>query len=449
MVTHKLKQKLLTLAVVSLVGFAGIASAAAPNPFGDVPARHWTYEAVNKLIREGVIDGEGTGSFTDSRLVTRYEMAQMVARALWNKEKASGADQELIDKLAAEFANELNTLGVHTDAAEKKREKITVWGFLHLSGQGWDNSGDFQNSTAATGDTPHANDGFYPAIGIDLFISYRVSDAWQIIIEDEAVRDLRSGGYWSPEAEGIVGASQRAGQMYADGTMGATAVKAGRFDYGAAYGLMVAAGRKGINGVQLASGDKYKKTFTYGYFRRGWTGNATNPKLISSQTDNRYAAFGYDAPLAPDANFKAAYHNITNDGSDADVFADHIRLWEVGADKMIGKDLQLFATYGQSNAGTQNKAYIAGVNYKRADLSVPGSYGLTARYIRAEAQSSIAPDNYWVSKYDWGLQGPELSGLLMFDKNFGMTFWLVSLKATDGVHSGKLKTVKAELDYFF
>ncbi|HEY3423961.1 MAG TPA: hypothetical protein VGL27_04125, partial [Negativicutes bacterium] len=129
--------------------------------------------------------------------------------------------------------------------------------------------------------------------------------------------------------------------------------------------------------------------------------------------------------------------------------SDNINLWEVGADKMLTKDLQLFATYGQSNASNQNKAYIAGVNYKRADLNVPGSYGLTARYLRAEAKASIAPDNYWVSKYDWGLEGPELSGQVIFDQNVGMMFWAASLKATDGIHTGRLNTVKAEFDFFF
>jgi hypothetical protein len=39
--------------------------------------------------------------------------------------------------------------------------------------------------------------------------------------------------------------------------------------------------------------------------------------------------------------------------------------------------------------------------------------------------------------------------MVMFDKNVGMMFWAASLKATDNIHSGKLNTVKAELDFFF
>jgi hypothetical protein len=450
-----MKKKLLAaLVVVLLVSIGGTVFAAAPaaNPFGDVPANHWSYDAVNKLKLDGIVDGDGQGSFQGDRTMTRYEMAQIVARAMWNIEKANTEDKKLIDKLTVEYGKELQSLGVRVEALEKKSDKLTVSGFLHLSDQVWNNSGDFHNSTGATGDTPHpVNDGHYPALGIDLYINYKVNDKWQIKIEDEAVRDFRTGGYWALEgaAEGAVSASQRNDQLYAEGIVGATTVKAGKFDYGAAYGLMVAPGRKGVDGVQFAVGDKQRTTFTYGYFRQRWVGNATNPYIISNSTENRYAALEFDTPLSKDSNFKTAYHSIKNNGSDATVMSDNINLWEVGADKMLTKDLQLFATYGQSNASNQNKAYIAGVNYKRADLNVPGSYGLTARYLRAEAKASIAPDNYWVSKYDWGLEGPELSGQVIFDQNVGMMFWAASLKATDGIHTGRLNTVKAEFDFFF
>jgi hypothetical protein len=450
-----MKRKLLTaLVIVFLLSFGGTALAAAPavNPFGDVPAKHWSYDAVNKLQHDGIIDGDGKGNFQGDRTMTRYEMAQVVARAMWNIEKANAEDKKLIDKLANEYGKELQSLGVRVEALEKKSDKLTFSGFLHLSEQVWNNSGDFHNSTGATGDTPHpANDGHYPALGIDLYLNYKVNDKWQVKLEDEAVKDFRTGGYWSGlgVSDGAIGGTQRMGQMYAEGVVGATTVKAGKFDYGAAYGLMVAAGRKGVDGVQFAVGDKQRTTFTYGYFRQGWAGNATNPTIISSTTENRYAALEFDTPLSKDSNFKTAYHSIKNNGTDSTVYSSNINLWEVGADKMLTKDLQLFATYGQSNASTQNKAYVAGVNYKRADLNTPGSYGLTARYLRAEAKSSIAPDNYWVSKYDWGLEGPELSGQVMFDKNVGMMFWAASLKATDGIHTGRLNTVKAEFDFFF
>ena len=69
----------------------------AANPFADVPAGHWAYESINKLAAAGVIEGYGDGSFRGDRLMTRYEMAQIVAKAM-----AQGAN---VDSLAAELCN--------------------------------------------------------------------------------------------------------------------------------------------------------------------------------------------------------------------------------------------------------------------------------------------------------------------------------------------------------
>ena len=57
------------------------ASAYAANPFSDVPAGHWAYGAVEQLVADGVIDGYANGAFAGDKLVTRYEMAQMVAKS--------------------------------------------------------------------------------------------------------------------------------------------------------------------------------------------------------------------------------------------------------------------------------------------------------------------------------------------------------------------------------
>ena len=54
----------------------------AANPFADVPAGHWAYESINKLAAAGVVEGYGDGSFRGDRLMTRYEMAQIVAKAM-------------------------------------------------------------------------------------------------------------------------------------------------------------------------------------------------------------------------------------------------------------------------------------------------------------------------------------------------------------------------------
>ena len=67
------KSIILTLALVFVLGIAGTAFAA--NPFVDVPAKHWAYDAVAKLAQAGIVDGYGDGTFKGDKTMTRYEMA--------------------------------------------------------------------------------------------------------------------------------------------------------------------------------------------------------------------------------------------------------------------------------------------------------------------------------------------------------------------------------------
>jgi len=120
------KNLIVTLALVFVLGIAGTAFAAA-NPFVDVPARHWAYDAVTKLAQAGIIDGYGDGTYRGERLATRYEMAQITAKAMARADKADAQTKALIDKLAVEFAAELNNLGVRVAKLEKNAGTIK-WG---------------------------------------------------------------------------------------------------------------------------------------------------------------------------------------------------------------------------------------------------------------------------------------------------------------------------------
>ena len=73
-------QKSLVLALALAMGIS--ATALAANPFSDVPAGHWAYGSIAKLAAAGVVDGYGDGTYRGDRLMTRYEMAQIVARAM-------------------------------------------------------------------------------------------------------------------------------------------------------------------------------------------------------------------------------------------------------------------------------------------------------------------------------------------------------------------------------
>ncbi len=124
-----MKKTLVTLlALVFVLGICATAMAAPANPFVDVPAKHWSYAAVQKLVKAGIVDGYGDGTFRGDRALTRYEMAQVTAKAMAKSDKADAEMKALIDKLAVEFAAELNNLGVRVAKLEKNASSIKFWG---------------------------------------------------------------------------------------------------------------------------------------------------------------------------------------------------------------------------------------------------------------------------------------------------------------------------------
>ena len=121
-----MKKTLVSALTTALVVGAASTTFAASNPFSDVPADHWAYDAVAQLANDGVITGYADSTFKGDRKTTRYEMAVMVARAMANSNGAtvSGNDKALLDKLAAEFGEELNNLGVRVANREKNADKV-------------------------------------------------------------------------------------------------------------------------------------------------------------------------------------------------------------------------------------------------------------------------------------------------------------------------------------
>ena len=118
-----MKKTLVSALTTALVVGAASTTFAAANPFSDVPADHWAYDAVSQLAADGVIEGYGDTTFRGNQNITRYEMAQMIAKAM-AKTDVSAADKALIDKLAAEFSDELNNLGVRVSNLERNADMV-------------------------------------------------------------------------------------------------------------------------------------------------------------------------------------------------------------------------------------------------------------------------------------------------------------------------------------
>ena len=127
-----MKRTLVSALSAALVIGAASTTFAASNPFSDVPRDHWAYDAVTQLASDGVIEGYGDGTYRGERNITRYEMAQMVARAM-AKGDMSVSDRALLDRLAAEFADELNNLGVRVSNLEKHADMVKWGGVLEYT----------------------------------------------------------------------------------------------------------------------------------------------------------------------------------------------------------------------------------------------------------------------------------------------------------------------------
>ncbi|MDO4219027.1 MAG: S-layer homology domain-containing protein [Synergistaceae bacterium] len=121
-------KKILIAVFIVIIVFA-TKTFAASNPFTDVPAGHWTYDAVALLASRGVVSGYQDGQYKGGHLATRYEMASVVARVLAkiDLEKASNEDLTLVKKLVSEFRDELNSLGVQLTDIEKKVTGLEKW----------------------------------------------------------------------------------------------------------------------------------------------------------------------------------------------------------------------------------------------------------------------------------------------------------------------------------
>ena len=105
-------QKLTTL----LNGVAGTnMKADRTTLFPDVPSNHWAYEAVSDLSRRGLVEGYPDGTFGGDRMLTRYEFAQIVYRAIQNGVQVN-------EQLVTEFSPEMALFRVDTVAKNHQGE---------------------------------------------------------------------------------------------------------------------------------------------------------------------------------------------------------------------------------------------------------------------------------------------------------------------------------------
>ena len=330
-------KKSLVLAMAMALGVT--ASAYAANPFSDVPAGHWAYDAVNKLAAEGVVDGYPDGTYGGDKLMTRYEMAQIVAKAM-----AKGAN---VDKLAAEFADELDSLGVRVANLEKKADNVKITGQIRASYRDLDNG---------------SHDGY---LRTRLFVNGQVNEDWAYTGRIEA------RNYYASESSSWDQDEVNLNWAYVTGRVGGVKVEAGRQDF--TFADVV--DNRG-DGVKLSYGNDVK---VYGWVWKASNDNwvtGSNLGLTNIDDGDRVYVAGVGAKLGV-VGADVRYYNIDN--------ARENEIWELALKGEIAKDLTLKGTYFYGDSDVDgfdgdNSGYLVGLAYRGAKASQPGSWGLYANY---------------------------------------------------------------------
>ena len=325
-------KKSLVLAMAMALGISATAFAA--NPFSDVPAGHWAYASVAKLAAAGIVDGYPDGTFKGDNLMTRYEMAQIIAKAY--AKGGIGSD----DKLMAEFADELDNLGVRVAKLEKKSDNVKIAGHARV----------------LYTDVDGADKGYDATLRTRLWVNGAINDDWKYTGMLENTQALNTN---AQESE------TKFRRAYLTGKVGDVGVTAGRYNYTVGNGFVF---DDHIDAVQLDFGKVLKASLAYG---RPVDADA----YAGPNQDGYIATLGFKTGVT---NLDAAYYNFQNYSAAGDR-----EIATIGATAEIAKDLSLVAEYLKSNdenASGDDDGYVAGLSYKGANSAQKDSYGIWAKY---------------------------------------------------------------------
>ena len=392
-------KKSLVLAMAMALGVT--ASAYAANPFSDVPAGHWAYDAVNKLAAEGVVDGYPDGTYGGDKLMTRYEMAQIVAKAM-----AKGAN---VDKLAAEFADELDSLGVRVANLEKKADNVKVTGEIRYSYR--DVDGDVNSNESV--------------LRSRLWVNGQINEDWSYTGMFENNQDF--GNETGDDKIDFA-------RAYVEGRVGGLDVVAGRYNEVTFSGNILDAN---LDMAKVSYGDKIKVSAAAGKAYDSVEVDEEADKLLDS--DDRIYIGSIEAALG-DVDAYVAYFK-TNSDMDKEI-------WNVGASYGFG-DFTLSAEYMRgdkeySNAGKDG--WWADLAWKGAEADQPGSYGIHAGYYDQSPSAYIMPTTD-AQYFDDGYKGWNVGVSYTFAKNIvGMVnYWDMESQTTNK----DAQTIFSELYFMF
>ena len=339
-------KKILALAAVAALT-AGV-SAYAANPFSDVTADDWAYQAVSDLSAQGVVEGYPDGTFKGERNMTRYELAQIVARLMAKEDQLNAEQQATLDKLAGEYADELANLGVRVSNLEKKVGNIYWSGDARMRYQTKDNSTkeDSWNGRMRINVKGQVNESTYVNGKMAYDMDFKGDDSdksvymQQLFVNHNFGKDVAVRLGRQPIAFGNQG-----GWLYGDAN--------------------------GYDGAQVAYNNG-KLSLTTGFGQL----NASDVAAVKD-TDMYFAQGAYDFGFAK-LNADYIADKDSKEGERAEIYG-------VGLNIPVQK-FNVFGEYwNNTTAGDYDTAWNAGLSYGKADWKKAGTWDLTVAYNDVDA----------------------------------------------------------------
>ena len=365
-------KKILAMAAAAALSLG--ASAMAANPFADVSASDWAYQAVADLSDQGIVEGYPDGTFKGQTNITRYEMAQIIARLMAKEDQYNAEQRATIDKLAGEYADELDTLGVRVSNLEKKVGNIS-----------W--SGDARMQYQDHGDFGEDSWGARARINVSGQVNDKVTVEGRLVAES----DLKGNDAYVDGADDGNVIMDRIHVVYAPtdnftfdmGRTGAGLSQTGIFMDEDGY----------FDGIVADySTEKFFAKAGYGRFDGG----------TDDYNLHDYEAWFVNAGgnIAERVDLSAFYLKYA---SEADIRnkglfpADDITVWGVGAGIDVGGGFVVDGDYIKHADDVTDDAsmWTAGLTYGEVDIETPGSFSVGVHYADVDADAYIGANSAW------------------------------------------------------
>ncbi len=348
------------LAMAAVAALAAGASAYAANPFADVSTSDWAYQAVADLSDQGIVEGYPDGTFKGQTNITRYEMAQIIARLMAKEDQYNAEQRATIDKLAGEYADELDSLGVRVSNLEKKVGNISWSGDARMRYRSLDNS------------SKESWDG-----------RLRINMKGQVNEKTTVNARLSTGNVdWKGDSNGDVHAEV----LNVNHDFGAWDVTLGRFgnNFGNQGGWLYG-NADGFDGAQIAAQfGKVDLAVGYGQFNAGdytFRGVDADVKVAGLRDQDVFYAKA-DADLGSFDLYAAYLSSQEQAETYAGGYTADYDIWGVGLVVPI-QQFRVFGEYWQNTTAdsyVEDTAWNAGIGYGKRDLKKVGSWQLDVAY---------------------------------------------------------------------